>query len=322
MKKMLSLLAVSLVIAGCGSTASGGGSDGPGWPQKGKTIELLVGFAPGGVSDTYARVLADALAKETGARVQVVNKEGAGTQLAQSAMLAAPKDGYTLSLINMPAILSYIYTGDAAPFNREDFAQIASIGYSPNGLVVRGDSPYKSIADLIDAAKSKKLNAGWNGGADDAVVIGGLEKEGGVKFNTVTYDGTPEKIQGLLSGDVEFFSGAIGGISGQLDSGEFRVLAQWGPERSELVPDVPTAKEQGYDIVYDSRLGVSYAAGVPDDVRDAAEKAFEAVANDADYKKKNADAFIETRFVPGDEFAQIWDEQEKLMAEAAKSFSK
>jgi tripartite-type tricarboxylate transporter receptor subunit TctC len=327
MKKLFSLAAVSAAVAlalvGCSAPANPGGgtsSDGATWPVKGKTIDLVVGFAPGGVSDTWARTLADELATETGARVQVVNKEGAGTQLAQQALLAAPKDGYTISMINMPAILTYIYTGDAAPFDLSDFAPIASVGYSPNGLVVKADSPYKSIDDIIAAAKTKEMNVGYNGGADDAIVLGGLEKEGGVKFNYITYDGTPDKIQGLLAGDVEFFSGAIGGVAGQIASGDFRVLAQWGPERSTLVPDVPTAVEEGYDVTSDSRLGVSFAAGVPDDIRAAAEKVFSKLAANKGYIDTNAKASIETQFLGSDDFVKVWKEQEGVMAAAAKEF--
>jgi len=325
-KTPLSIIAASLVAAvlmasGCGGgTAGSGGTDNAAtWPARGKTVDLLVGFAAGGVSDTWARTFADEFAKETCTRVQVVNKEGDGTQLAQQALLAAPKDGYSMSMISMPAILTYIFNGDTAPFDLSNFAPIASVGYSPNGLVVRGDSPYHSIADVLKAAKAKEMNVGYNGGADDAIVLGGLEQAGGVKFNYVTYDGTPDKIQGLLSGDVELFSGAISGVQSQLGSGQFRVLAQWGPKRSSLVPDVPTAVEQGYDVTYDSRLGLSFAAGVPDDVRASAAKVIKQISENPDYIKKNETASIETEFIGSDDFVNIWKQQEKVMAEAGKA---
>lgn len=326
MKRLLSTLTLAaLLISACGSSSdeSPQAESGAEWPERGKTIDLIVGFAAGGVSDTFARTFADALSEHTGNRVQVINKPGAGTQLGQQTMLSAPADGYTMSLVSMPGLLNYIYTGEEAPFEKSDFSPIGNVGYSPNGLIVRGDSPYQTIDDVIEAAKSSSspMNVGWNGAADDALVVGGLAEAGGVEFNTITYDGTPEKVQGLLSGDVEFFSGAIGGQMGLIESGEVRAIAQWGPERSSLVPDIPTAAEQGYEVGYDSYLALSFAAEVPAEIRDAAEAVAEEVASDPEYVQANADAYIEIRFVPGAEFADVWTEQEEQVATAAEQFA-
>lgn len=320
MKKAFSALvfAAALVVGGSAFAQDAE------WPDPSQNIDFYVGYAPGGVSDTFARRVAQKLEEQTGVRVQVINRPGAGTQLAQAAMLIAPQDGYSMSLVNLPSLLNYIWTGEAAPFNQENFAPIALLGYSPNGLIVRGDSPYKTVGDLLKAAASSSspMNAGWNGSSDDGMVIAGLEQAGGVTFNKVVYNGTPEKIQGLASGDVTFFSGAVSGVRSQLETGEFRIMAQWGPQRSSLVPDVPTASEQGYDIVYDSWIGVTYAAGVPANIREAAVKAMRAVAEDPEFVKTSENSFIEVRFVPGDKVMDIWAAQEKQVAAVAQLLAK
>ncbi len=316
MKNLLRVAALSTVLLIGGGAALAQETS---WPDPGQSIDLYIGYVPGGVSDTFARQVAQTLEKQTGVRVQPINRPGAGTQLAQAAMLIAPKNGYSMSLINLPSLLNYIWTGEAAPFTQANFAPIALLGYSPNGLIVRGDSPYQSLKDLADAARNSAtpINAGWNGSSDDAMVIAGLEQAAGTSFNKVVYNGTPEKIQGLASGDVAFFSGAVSGVRSQLETGEFRILAQWGPQRSTLVPDVPTASEQGFDITYDSWIGVSFSAEVPADIRAAATEALRKVSEDPDFIRANESSFIEVRFVPGDEVPAIWTAQEEQVASVA-----
>lgn len=324
-RSLAALLALCLLAAGCGGAADGGSAGDGGaaaYPRKGQTVQMIVGFSPGGTTDTWSRVLADALGKETGARFQVVNKPGAGTQIAQSYMLGQPKNGSTISVIGMPSGLNYVYTGEKAPFDRDDFLPVGALGYTPNTLVARTDSPYKSLQDVIKAAKAKpgKLNAAFDGAADDAVVYSQLKSTEGVTFNTVTFNGGSEKVQALMAGDVDFYCGALSGVMPQVKSGKFRVLAVFDEKRSTLVPDVPTAKEQGVEILSPNRFGITMSKGTPENIRKGLEDAMRKVSEDPAYAKRNESTFVERQFLGGPKFIEFWTEQENLVKTASKNF--
>ncbi len=327
--KKRSFLAVAaagaLLLAGCtaspGGTNPSEGASGTAWPEPGKTITLHVGFAPGGVTDTFARQFAQALGTQLNTRVEVVNEAGAGTQLANASMLSQPADGYSMSLINLPTFMTFLYSGDPAPYADSAFLPIANLATVPNALIVRADSPYQTVQDVIDAAKTKTLNVGDNGGADDAIVLGGLEQLGGVKFNHVVYNGTSEKVQGLLSGDVALFSGAVGGVATQVQSGDFRILAQWTPQRTDLTKDIPTATEEGFPIVYQSLDGFSFAAGVPDAIRQKAEDAIKAISTNQTFIDQQTKNGIAMLFQPGTDFVKTWSDQEAFIKDAKAKFN-
>ena len=325
MKAIAAVLFIAALATGCGATEAGGSRatddcDGT-YPGSGDKIQVVVGYSPGGSSDLWVRTLASALEDETGARFEVLNKEGGGGQIGQAFMLRGPDDGSLVSELSLPSTLGYLYSGQEAPYTKDSFKFVASTGFSPNALVVASDSPYKNLDDLIAAAKKApgKLNAAFNGAADDAIIYTLLEEDYGVSLNKTVYDGGSDKAQALLAGQVGVSVGALSGVADFVEAGQFRLLAVFSNERNEFMPDVPTAKEQGVDIVSTNRWSIAMDAAVDECKRDALEAAIKKVSENDDYIASNADRKVSVSFMSHDDFSDFWDEQEELVTRAAKS---
>jgi len=146
------IAAVLMVAALLWAASPGGAAD---FPQKGKAIQVLVGFAAGGSSDAGARILASGLEKELGASVLVVNKPGASGQIAYTALTQAKPDGYTLVNTNFPSsIISYLDPARKATYTRKSFEVLALHVIDPGLIAVKADSPHKTLKDLVEAAKA------------------------------------------------------------------------------------------------------------------------------------------------------------------------
>lgn len=314
-------LSVILVLSACGGSGgngsqAGGDAEQESYPAAGERIEFLVPFSAGGTTDTWARILAQSLEGKTDARFLVVNKPGAGGQLAANDLLDEPEDTTTIANLNMPSGLKYLYPNSEATYKKDDFALVGCTGYTPNVLVVHADSPYQSLQDLIDEAKGSpgRLNAAADGAlSDDTVAYANLENDTGTDFNIVVVDGAAEKVTSLLGKQVDFFIGGITGVQAQLDSGDFRPLAIMSNERSTFLEDVPTAAEEGVDVTSDAHFCLTMAAGVPEEARVSLENHLREVSEDPEYQKANSDVGMQVRFLDGDGFSELWDQQEEIV---------
>jgi tripartite-type tricarboxylate transporter receptor subunit TctC len=319
-------LSLSLTACGGGETAtqggSGSGDQAASYPEQGDRIQMLIGLSAGGTTDTWARILAEALSEQTGARFQVVNMPGAGGQLAINEVLSAPEDTSQVANVNLPSALKYLYPNSQATYTREDFAPAGCTGYTPNVLVVRADSPYQSLQDLVEEAKSRpgKLNAAADGAlSDDTVAYANFEEAAGVDVNVVVVDGSAEKVTALLGEQVDFFTGGLTGVRAQVESGDFRVLAVLAEEPSPFLEGVPTAIEQGVELLSDSYFCFAFAQRAPEEARAGLEEAMREVSQDPAYEEANAEVGMEVRFLSGDEMAQEWARQEDVVREVIEN---
>src|SRR5690349_24290899 len=124
------------------------------FPVKGRTITLIVPYAPGGVTDTGARLMAAGLEKELATSVVVLNKAGAASQIGLTELVRAKPDGYTLSYVVLPTVTThYLVPGRDVPYTRTSFQPVAMHHFVPQTISVRTDSPYKTLADLVEAAR-------------------------------------------------------------------------------------------------------------------------------------------------------------------------
>jgi tripartite-type tricarboxylate transporter receptor subunit TctC len=320
-KRFVAGLALCFLVTACGSTSdTGSGKSGTtakdAYPQKGKTIQMVVGYTAGGATDIWARILTDELSKETGAKFQVVNKPGAGGQIGLNSLLSSPKDGSVIASVNLPSALAYLYPNSKTTYKRDDFSLVAASGYSPNVIAVRKDSKYNSLQDLLNDAKAQpgKLNAAADGPlSDDTVAYTYLQQKTGIKFNIVVVDGSADKVTALLGKQVDFFGGSLTGVLPQVKSGQFKLLAVYAEKRSPFLPDVPTAKEQGVDVLSDNRWNVTLAKGAPDDVRQGLEDAIKKVTESKTFQDRTAQAGIEVQFKTGTELSDVWKQQEDII---------
>jgi len=235
-----------------------------------KPVRVFVPYGPGGVGDLTMRLLADKLGEQLKQQFVIENRPGAGGIASATQVLRAPADGYTLGEIgNGQAISASLFT--QLPFDvLKDFTPISVAASFEMLLAVPGNSPHKSLNDVVDAAKKSpgKLNLGAiNPGSTQNLSAHLFQQVTGAQFTVVTYRTTPELVTALLRGDVDLGFDYYAGFIGEIAGGKLRIVATSGEERDPLLKDIPTAKEAGFpQYVVTSWNGVAGPAGLPDEV--------------------------------------------------------
>ncbi len=212
-----------------------------------RPISLIVPYSPGGGTDTAARLIAPGLAEALKQSVVVVNKPGAGSIIGAEYVAHAAPDGYTLlfnpsdGMVMDPAIYQNL------PYNTvTDFAPIADIFSYPLFVIVKGDSPIKSIHDLIDYAKAHPAEANYASAASVFWLASELfAQQANVTLTHVPYQGAGDMVLAVVSGQVLFSIPSPPPVIGQARAGNIRILATTAPERLPNFPDVPTMAEAG-----------------------------------------------------------------------------
>ncbi len=254
-----------------------------------KPIRLVVPFAPGGGTDLIARTLGQGMAKELGQPVVVDNKPGAGTIIGTDAVAKSPADGYTLVLATIAHAVNPSLQPKLPYAWDKGFAPVMLIGRGPNVLVVRAESPYKSVKDVIAAAKAApgKLTYASQGNGTSAHLAGELFTNlAKVQMTHVPYRGAGPAITDLLGGQVDMIFGTAAAVSTFVDSGKLRALAVTTPERSPALKDVPTVAETVPGYVVESWYGIYAPAGTPADVVAKLNAAAKKAARTPDFAKK------------------------------------
>jgi len=233
-------------------------------------IRILVPYGPGGAGDMTIRLLANKLSQNLKQPFVIENRPGAGGIAAMRAVLSAPADGYTLGEMgNGQAISMSLF--QSLPYNvLKDFTQISVAANFAMLLVVPPTSPYKTVRDVIDAARKApgKLNLGAiNPGSTQNLSAYLFQQVSEAEFTIVTYRTTPDLVTALLRGDVDLGFDYFAGLESTIGPDKLRVIATSGEVRDPLLKDVPTAKESGLPAyVVTSWNGVGAPAGVPAEI--------------------------------------------------------
>lgn len=239
MKKLITLLCAALAFSGAAVAQA--------WPAK-QPIKLVAVFPPGGSVDQVARVLAPALQQALGQSVVVDNKGGASGSIGTAAVAAAPADGYTFAVVfDTHAVNPSLIP--SLPFDtKKDLVPVALIGTGAMVLATHADSPYKSFADVLAAAKAKKnVNYGSIGnGSLGHLAMALLAKADNLDLVHVPYRGGGPLMNDALAGHVPLSIGSVFLTKPHLDSKRLRALAVTTSKRSTHLPDVPTIAESGY----------------------------------------------------------------------------
>jgi len=331
------LAAASLLIAGCGQSAPAPTSA-PASPTKateqskpaaktdypaGKPINMIVPWAAGGANDIVSRALAAGMEKELNTSIPVVNKAGAGGQIGMADAASAKPDGYTIVNTALPSIIStYLEADRKSTYNQSSFQPIALQSVDPIAIVVKADSPYKTLKDLIDAAKSnpEKVTVGSNGVMSiNHMTILQLQKAAGVKFAIVQFNGGSEQPTALLGGHIDVAFDLSGVFIPQVKSGNVRVLAIADTQDNKYLPGVPTIQSAGYNVNFSSLRAFSVHSATPKPIVDVLAAAAKNVITSDAHVKKMEEAGIGVRYMDPDGVSKAWAEQEdvvsKLMAE-------
>lgn len=249
-----------------------------------KMVRIIVPFAPGGGTDAIARTLGTGMAQALGQTVIVENKPGAGTIIGSEAVAKSAPDGYTLLIATFAHAVNPSLQPKLPYATEKAFAPIVLIGRSPNVLVVKAESPYKSVKGIVAAAKGApgKLTFASQGNGTSAHLAGELFKNiAKVDLTHVPYRGAGPAITDLLGGQVDMMFGTAAAVSPFVQSGKLRALGVTTAQRSPASPDVPTIAESGVaGYAAESWYGLYAPAGTPPDViaklNAAAKKAVEA----------------------------------------------
>lgn len=239
------------------------------WPTK--AIRVVVPFPPGGGTDKIAREVTQKVGDNTGWTFVVDNKPGAGGNLGVDAVAKAAPDGYTIVLgqTSNLAINPTLYP--KLPYDpARDLAPIVAVASAPLVLVTGADTPFKSLADVVKAAKADpgKLNFASPGNGTVAHLSSELlQKAAGFKTQHVPYKGVAQALSDVVSGTVDLYMSSVPTLLSQLKIGKIRALAVTSTERLADLPDVPTVDESGYRGFETSTwFGILARAGTPADV--------------------------------------------------------
>ena len=215
-----------------------------------KSVRLLVGFAPGGGTDSAARTVAVKLSELLGQTVVVDNRPGAGGNIAADAVANAAPDGYTIGLSNIGSLAVNPHMPDGTPYKTlKDFAMISNGVTFGNILVVRIDSNIKTLADYIAAAKNKEKPLFYGSpGLGSAGHLAGelLQARTGTSAEHINYKGGGPAMTALLAGDIQAIFASAPTAIPQVKGGKLRAIAVTGAQRSKALPDVPTVAELGF----------------------------------------------------------------------------
>ena len=233
-------------------------------------VHMLVPYPPGGAVDIIARTLGDELGRQWGQSIIIENRPGAGGVIASQTLVKSPPDGYTLILVAAGHALNpYFYAKMPYPF--EDFTPVSLIGSSPNMLLVRADSPYKTLADMLADARARpgQLSYAHPGNGTSPHLAGELLKAlTKVEISAVPYKGGAPSLADLMGGHIPLSFNNIPESIAQIRAGTVRPLGVTTAARSSVLPDVPSIGETvpGYDTgVW---WGVLAPAGLPAAIRD------------------------------------------------------
>jgi tripartite-type tricarboxylate transporter receptor subunit TctC len=231
-------------------------------------VRIAVPFAPGASNDLIARAGANGLQPLLGQPVPVENRPGAGGAIGAASVAAAPPDGYTLMIATTSIAMAAAV--QPTPYNpARDFTAVRQLAQSAIGVVVAGDSPFHSLSELVEAARSRpgRIRYGSAGPGTVNHFAGALfALRAGLQLEHVPYRGMSPAILDMLGGRIEVGFPSLPSVAGQLRSGEARLLAVLAPQRQPDMPEVPTAREQGVDIELLFWWGILGPKGLPDAV--------------------------------------------------------
>lgn len=254
-----------------------------------KPIRFVIPSAPAGVSDVVARAYGEHMSKYLKQPVLIDNMPGAGTLLAVRNVLKSPADGYSL-VVSANTIVTLPYVNKSAGYSPGDFTGVSYLSKMPMALVVGAESPYKTLAQLVAAAKKAPgtITFGSVGiGTTSHLPVELFAQEAGIKLQLIPYKGIPLAIPDVVAGRVTLMMGTAPSVGELIKSGKMRALAVTSETRSPSFPNIPTFAELGYEeATYVLFLGLMAPANTPPAVRKMLADAAEEAKKDPELRKR------------------------------------
>lgn len=288
---------IGIAMAACAMTA-GGVAGAAEWPER--EITLTVMYGAGGNTDLMTRLIARHLEDALGKPVVVANKVGAMGTIGPDFVARQKPDGYNLGIVTASTI-------GLAPhlvpvkFTLNDFEYAAAFANPRFGIAVKGDSPYKTMADLIEAGKGGKVFFG-SGAALNSLIVHNINQAANTKFDIVNYKSGAEVSTALLGGQITAILANPADILPHLPSGKMRILASASPARWPELPNVASIKEMGIDAGAESWTAVAAPKGTPKEIVRKVEAAVLAIAAKPEFQKALSELGNDPIRVSGAEF--------------------
>ena len=297
------------------------------WPAA-RPISMVVAFPPGGVGDLTARPMAVALEKILKQKVLVENKAGAGGAVGNALVAKARADGYTLLMaLSSVTILPEAerVNGRAPGYTLDQLVPVALISADPTVLVVRAESPYRTVKEFVDAARANpgKINyasSGYYSALHTPMEM--LSIATGTKLFHIPYQGGGPAVTAILGGQVEALASGPGPVLQHIKAGKLRALASWGDKRHPALPEVPTLKESGIDSEFYIWAGVLVPAGTPEAVIRQLRDAVRQAVADPQFRQVMEGAGQPIQYLDQAEFRVFFDRDAKKMAEVVRQIGR
>ncbi len=263
MKKIIVLM-LALVMVVPMVFAQGASESSEVFPNK--PIKLIVPWSAGGGTDAIARALARSGEKHLGVPVVVENKPGGTGAVGLGETVKANPDGYTLALL--PVELSFLKDQGIYPFDFSNFTRIMNLNTDPSALTVKADAPWNSLKEFVDYARRNpgSIKIGHSGtGMLWHLAAATLALETGTEYTYVPFNGAADAIASVLGQNIDAVTVSGAEVSAQVRAGEMKILAVFGENRLDIFPEIPTARDQGFDVVVNTFRGLGGPAGISED---------------------------------------------------------
>ncbi len=279
-----------------------------------RNLSLIVPYGAGGGTDITARLLARDLEPVLGKPVTVENRGGGGGWIGWGALAAAKPDGYTIGYLNVPSMYAgYLDPQIGRKERLESFTPIINHVIDYNIWAVKADSPFKTVKDVVDAAKKKPETitvSAYGAGSDDHIAILGLEAETGTKFIIIHSKSTAEAKTQALGGHIHVLAANVSEVAEEVRAGQFRLLGVMSPERSRFLPQAPTFKEQGFNQVWSVTRGIAAPANLDKKAEVTLTAALEKVIGSREHQEKAEKLSLEPLVIRGDAYRKFLKDNE------------
>lgn len=276
-----------------------------------KPIELVIPYGPGGSHDLTARAIASVAQQYLGQPLLVVLKPGGGGAVGSQAVIRARPDGYTIMLGGTGPNTIFALV-QKAPIGPDQFTPIARINSSPPVFAVRAEAPWKTMREALDYMKKNPgkfnfANTGPWGAGDFPMRM--VARAAGVEYNNIPFDGGGPATLAVLGGHADATFSFTAQLMPQVTAGKMRALAVTGPARARELPQTPTLKEEGVDVVFTMWRAVVGPKGLPPAVVAKLESAFRKISEDKQFQEQIRQLGDDVQFQTGKEFEATWRQE-------------
>jgi len=283
-----------------------------------KSINLIVPYKPGGGSDTILRPTAMHLEDKLGQNVAVVNVAGAGGSIGWTQAAGAKPDGYNITMLTNALMVKEATS--AANIKIEEFDPVANLGFVALTVTASAVGSYQNLKEYYEASQANPGGVGlaMGVGTPAQFVAAQVEEALGTDLKLVNAGGGADKKAAVLGGHVDALIEPVSGVVAQHEAGQLRILAVLSDERLSFLPDVPTAKEQGFYISAGLFYAIGVPQGTPDEVKAKLAEAIQGLEGDAEYREKLANIKFAWDYSDTDDTAALIDREQAATLELGK----